>query len=411
MAIEIKIPEFPESVSEGTLLSWHKKEGEFVEQDELLLEIETDKIVLEVAATEAGIVKNTSAGEGDIVTSGQVVGSLEAGAKPSSAAASSSNAATTSVTTGATNAEKISPAARNLINEHKLDAANITATGNKGAITKEDVLKHIAAQANSSQTNNNKSSAPGAQAQAGAANAGARFEERVPMRGLRKTIAKRLVQSKQETAMLTTFNEVNMEAVMTLRKKYKEEFTEKHEGTRLGFMSFFTKAAVHALKKFPEVNASIEKDIDEKDEIVYHGYQDIGIAVSSPRGLVVPILRNVELMSIAQIENNIASYAGKAKNNSLGLDEITGGTFTISNGGVFGSLLSTPIINPPQTAILGMHTIQQRPIAVNGEVVIKPMMYLALSYDHRLIDGSQAVQFLISIKDCIEDPARMLLEI
>ena len=394
MTIEIKIPDFPESVSEGTLITWHKKTGDFVDTDETILEVETDKIVLEVVAQESGNITKIDVNEGETVTSAQVVGAMEAGVAQDSA-----NQSAPANIESVSHAEKVSPAARNLISTHNLDVSKITATGNKGNITKEDVEKYL-------QQNSRKEAPVAKQQPQTIANPGARFEERVPLKGLRKTIAKRLVQSKLETAMLTTFNEVNMEPVMTLRKKYKEEFAEKHTGSRLGFMSFFTKAAVHALQKFPEVNASI----DDK-EIVYHGYQDVGIAVSSPRGLVVPILRNAELMSIAQIEDNIAGYASKAKNNTLSLDDITGGTFTISNGGVFGSLLSTPIINPPQTAILGMHSIQQRPIAVDGQVVIKPMMYLALSYDHRLIDGQQAVQFLIAIKDCIEDPARMLLAI
>ena len=398
MATEIKAPTFPESVQEGSLATWHKQVGETVKRDELLVDIETDKVVLEVVAPAAGVLAEILKAEGDIVLSNEVIARIEEGAEASAPAA----AATEAVAEAPEATESgglINPAARKLAEERNIDVAQIVGTGKGGRITKEDVVNYKAPVAAA------VVSAPTAAVEQ-VLEVGDRVERRVPMTRMRSRIAERLLEVTQTTASLTTFNEVDMTALMDLRKQYKEEFTKIHNGTRLGFMGFFVKAAVEALKRFPSVNASIDGS-----DIVYHGYQDVGVAVSTDRGLVVPVLRNAENMSIANIENGIYDYAMKARDGKLTIDEMTGGTFTITNGGVYGSLISTPIINPPQSAILGMHKIQERPVAVNGEVVIRPMMYLAMSYDHRLIDGKGAVQFLVTMKELLEDPAKILLEI
>lgn len=402
MSIEIKAPTFPESVADGTVATWHKQPGEACSADELIVDIETDKVVLEVVAPEDGVVAEILKGEGDTVLSEEVLATFTAGA---AAAAAPAAAADTAAPAG--DAEKIGPAARKLIDENGLDASAIPATGKNGGITKEDVqnfLKNKPAAPAAAPA----AAAPAASATAAALNivTGERVEKRVPMTRLRATIAKRLVEAQQNAAMLTTYNEVNMKPIMELRKQYKDLFEKTHNGTRLGFMSFFVKAATEALKKFPAVNASIDGN-----DMVYHGYQDIGVAVSTARGLMVPVLRDTDAMSLADVESTIADFGKRGRDGKLGLDDMQGGTFTITNGGVFGSLMSTPILNPPQTAIMGMHKIQERPMAVNGQVEILPMMYLALSYDHRMIDGKEAVQFLVTIKDLLEDPARMLLEV
>ena len=396
---QIKAPAFPESVSEGTIAALHKQVGESFAQDELLIEVETDKIVLEVAAPFAGTVDKLLVAEGDVVSSQQVLAEISAGAaaaaKPSAESQPASAPAAADSSSGSS--VKSSPAARRLASEQDIDLSKVASSQKSGVITKQDVAQ---ASASASQAS---SAAITENLQQGSAN---RPEERVPMSRLRQSIAKRLVQAQQTAAMLTTFNEINMQPVMSLRAKYKDEFERTHGGVRLGFMSFFVKAATEALKRYPAVNASIDGN-----EIVYHGYQDIGVAVSSDRGLVVPVLRSAESMSLAEIEAQIRDYGAKAQSNKLSIEQMQGGTFTISNGGVFGSLLSTPILNPPQTAILGMHKIQERPVAEGGQVVIRPMMYLALSYDHRMIDGKEAVQFLVAIKNYIEDPARLVMGI
>jgi len=399
MAIEIKAPTFPESVQEGTLATWHKNVGDSVTRDELIVDIETDKVVLEVVAPATGTLTEILKAQDDIVLSNEVIARIEEGeaAQPAAAPAAKKEEADIQVAESLVN-----PAAKKLADERVIDLSQVTGTGKGGRITKEDVVNFTPAAAPVA-----ASAAPAAAAPADdAMPAGERVERRVAMTRMRTRIAERLLDVTQNTASLTTFNEVDMSALMGLRKQYQDEFTKTHNGTRLGFMGFFVKAAVEALKRFPLVNASIDGN-----DIVYHGFQDIGVAVSTDRGLVVPVLRNAENMSIATVENSIGDYAGKARDGKLSIEEMTGGTFTITNGGVYGSLLSTPIINPPQTAILGMHTIQQRPVAVNGQVEIRPMMYLALSYDHRLIDGKEAVQFLVTIKQLIEDPAKILLEI
>ena len=399
MAIEIKAPAFPESVADGTVATWHKQVGEAVKRDELIVDIETDKVVLEVLAEADGVLTEIIAEEGATVLSNELLGKLDTEAVASAAPAAAAEAAP-AVAPAAGDAV-LSPAARKIAAEHGLEPGSIAGTGKDGRVTKEDAVAAAAG----------KPAAAASPAAAAAAAApmvaeGDRTEKRVPMTRLRARVAERLVEAQSTMAMLTTFNEVNMQPIMDLRNKYKDLFEKTHNGTRLGFMSFFVKAATEALKRQPGVNASI----DGKD-IVYHGYQDIGVAVSSDRGLVVPVLRNAEQMSLAEIEGTIREYGLKARDGKLSIEEMTGGTFTISNGGVFGSLLSTPIVNPPQTAILGMHKIQERPMAVDGEVVILPMMYLALSYDHRLIDGKEAVTFLVTMKDLLEDPARLLLDI
>lgn len=398
MSIEIKAPTFPESVADGSIATWHKQVGEAVLRDEPLVDIETDKVVLEVVAPADGVLKEILKSEGETVLSDEMVATFEEGG---AASAASTPAEAEAAPAASARNLKISPAARKMLEEKGIDAAAVTGTGKGGVITKEDVVNHKPA-----------ASAPSAAAAEPSAPvavdvpAGERVEKRVPMTRLRKRIAERLLEATHTTAMLTTFNEVNMKPVMDLRSQYKDLFEKSHNGTRLGFMGFFVKAACEALKRFPVVNASIDGD-----DVVYHGFQDIGVAVSTEKGLVVPVLRDAENMSMAKIEEKIREYGLRAKDGKLSMEDMTGGTFTITNGGVFGSLLSTPILNPPQTAILGMHKIQDRPMAVNGAVVILPMMHLALSYDHRLVDGKDAVQFLVAIKDLIEDPARILLEV
>ncbi|MBF8701041.1 MULTISPECIES: 2-oxoglutarate dehydrogenase complex dihydrolipoyllysine-residue succinyltransferase [Pseudomonas] len=406
MAIEIKAPTFPESVADGTVATWHKQPGDAVKRDELIVDIETDKVVLEVLATADGVLGAIVKGEGDTVLSDEVLGSIvEGGAAAAAPAAAPAAAAPAAAAADAGEEDPVAaPAARKLAEENGIDLATVAGTGKGGRITKEDVVAAVA----------NKKSAPAAAAKPAAATAAApvvvaagdRTEKRVPMTRLRAKIAERLVEAQSSMAMLTTFNEVDMTEVMALRSKYKDLFEKTHNGVRLGFMSFFVKAATEALKRFPAVNASIDGN-----DIVYHGYADVGVAVSSDRGLVVPVLRNAESMSLAEIENGIATFGKKARDGKLAIEEMTGGTFTITNGGTFGSMMSTPIVNPPQAAILGMHNIIQRPMAINGQVVIRPMMYLALSYDHRLIDGKEAVTFLVTIKNLLEDPSRLLLDI
>lgn len=410
MSTEIKAPTFPESVADGTIATWYKKPGEQVSRDELLVDIETDKVVLEIVAPDDGVIESIIKQEGDIILSTEVIGTFIAGATGSSSAETPASSGAESDSGASDNAAEIimSPAAKKMVDENKLNPQLVPASGKDGRLTKEDIINYLSASPASSSAPASKPA--GAATPAAPAmpfvDLGARAEKRVPMTRLRASIARRLLDASQNTAMLTTFNEVNMKPLMDLRKQYKDIFEKAHNGTKLGFMSLFVKAAAEALKRFPAVNASIDGD-----EMVYHGYQDIGVAVSSDKGLVVPVLRDADTMSLATIEGTIKSFGGKARDGKLTIEEMTGGTFTISNGGVFGSLMSTPILNPPQTAILGMHKIQDRPMAVNGEVVILPMMYLALSYDHRMIDGKEAVQFLVTIKEMIEDPARILLEI
>ncbi len=394
----IGMPALPESVADATIATWHKKVGDSVKRGENLVDVETDKVVLEVPATVDGVLASIDAAEGSTVTQDSILGSITAGA--ASAAAPAVAAATASASDD--EAGQTSPSVRALLEQHGLQASDVKGSGNNGRILPEDV--EAAAKAKASAPADAPATTSAAPQAAAAPAAGKRAEERVPMTRLRKTIANRLLEAKQNTAMLTTFNEVNMKPVMDLRNKYKVQF-EKTHGVKLGFMSFFVKAATEALKRYPDINASIAGD-----DIVYHGYCDVGIAVSSDRGLVVPVLRNAEEMSLAGIEQGIGDYAKAAREGKLGVQDMTGGTFTITNGGVFGSLLSTPILNPPQSAILGMHATQERPVVENGEIVIRPMMYLALSYDHRIVDGAGAVTFLKTIKEYIEDPARILLE-
>ena len=405
MTIEIKAPLLPESVPDGTILTWYKNVGDTVKMDELLADIETDKVVIEVASPIDGTLTEILKDSGDIIVSNEAIARVEQGSSiGNSETATTELAVTPAATTGKIaeleNNLITSPAAKKLIEENRLAAHSIMGSGKGGRITKEDVLDYIRASSSQSVPQPKISVASTENTAKG------RIEERVPMSRLRAKVADRLLQAVQTTAMLTTFNEANMEAIIDIRTRYKDEFGEAHSGTRLGFMSFFVRACTEALKRFPAVNASIDGT-----DIVYHGYQDIGVAVSSPRGLVVPVLRNADHMGLAQVEREINKLAEKARDGNLAIEEITGGTFTISNGGVFGSLLSTPILNLPQTAILGMHKIQDRPMSVDGEIKILPMMYLALSYDHRMIDGKEAVQFLDTIKRLIEDPTRLLLEI
>jgi 2-oxoglutarate dehydrogenase E2 component (dihydrolipoamide succinyltransferase) len=405
MTIEIKAPTFPESVQDGTIATWHKKPGEAVARDELIVDIETDKVVLEVVAPADGSISEVFKAEGDTVGSNEVIAYFVEGAGAAAAPAASAPAAKAEATPAAAAEKLVNPAARKLASENNVDTAAVAGTGRDGRVTKEDVTNHLKSAPAAAAPKAAAPAAPAAPAAAVEA-VGDRVEKRVPMTRLRKRIAERLLEASNTTAMLTTFNEVNMKPVMDLRAKYKDQFEKAHNGTRLGFMGFFVKAAVEALRRFPTVNASIDGN-----DVVYHGYQDIGVAVSTDKGLVVPVLRNAENMSLADIESGIRDFGLRARDGKLGIEEMTGGTFTITNGGVFGSLLSTPILNLPQSAILGMHKIQERPMAVNGKVEILPMMYLALSYDHRLLDGKDAVQFLVTIKDLLEDPARILLEI
>jgi 2-oxoglutarate dehydrogenase E2 component (dihydrolipoamide succinyltransferase) len=440
MRIEVKVPQLPESVSEATLVNWHKKAGSPVKRDENLIDIETDKVVLELPAPADGVLTEIVEADGSTVTSNQVIAVIDTDAKPSAAAeaeapaktaeapakpapaakqaapaaapaaatpasapakaAAPANATVSSPASAPTAAEAL-PSARKMMTEQGIAAADVAGTGRGGRITKGDVQQAVAAQPAVPKS----APPPAAPAIAPPAVAGMRPEQRVPMSRLRARIAERLVQSQQTAAILTTFNEVNMQPVIELRNRYKERF-EKEYGVKLGFMSFFVKAVVHALKKFPLVNASIDGN-----DIVYHGYYDIGIAVGSPRGLVVPILRDADQSSIAEIEKQVADYGKRAQDGKLTLEELTGGTFSISNGGVFGSMMSTPIINPPQSAILGVHATKDRAVVENGQVVVRPMNYLALSYDHRIIDGREAVLSLVAMKDALEDPARMLLEL
>ena len=404
MSIEVKVPQLPESVTDATLVAWHKQPGEPVGRDENLVDLETDKVVLEVPAPAAGVIKELKVQNGATVTSGQVLAILEEGAgaaapaKPAAAAQPQAPAESKTAAAG-----KLAPAAKRMVEEHKLDAGQIAGSGRDGRISKGDVIQHMAA---------GKEAAPAKPAAAKPAAAiklpspaGARTEQRVPMTRLRARIAERLVQAQSTAAMLTTFNEVDLTAVNDIRARYKDKFEKKH-GVKLGFMSFFVKAAIEALRRFPAVNASLDGN-----DIVYHEFYDIGVAVSTDRGLMVPVLRNAEHMSFAEIEVAVGAYAQKARDGSITLEELSGGTFTLTNGGVFGSLMSTPILNPPQVAILGMHKIQERPMVVDGEIKVRPMMYLALTYDHRIVDGRESVQFLVAIKEALEDPARLLLQL
>jgi 2-oxoglutarate dehydrogenase E2 component (dihydrolipoamide succinyltransferase) len=407
MTIEIKSPTFPESVADGTVANWLKKEGENVEQDEVIAEIETDKVVLEVVAPTNGVLTKIVKNEGDIVNSSEVIGvfieSSEADdveseddvSPPDEVAKEEDKVVTTHKISAKSN--KLGPAAKKMISENNLDASDIKSSGKDNRVTKADVINHL----DSSGGKNESAISETKVAQ----NLGNRPEKRVAMSRLRTTIANRLVSVQQETAMLTTFNEVDMLPIKELRSKYGQEF-EKQHGVKLGFMGFFVIAAVQALKKSPIVNASLDGT-----DVVYHGYQDIGVAVSTERGLVVPVIKDADTMSLPELEKSILGYSEKARDGKLSIDEMQGGTFTISNGGVFGSLLSTPILNAPQTAILGMHSIQDRPVARDGQVVIRPMMYLAMSYDHRLLDGKEAVRFLVSIKEQLESPERLLLNL
>jgi 2-oxoglutarate dehydrogenase E2 component (dihydrolipoamide succinyltransferase) len=422
MSIEVKVPPLPESVSEATVVTWHKQPGERVTRDENLVDIETDKVVLEVPAPADGVLGELLKQEGDTVSAAEVLATLEEGsAKPAAKSKAEAPAPREQKAQPRPALEEMGPAVRRLVTDNNLDPERIEGTGRGGRITKEDVLNFMAAtEGDSTGTPVSDKPEAGAEPQprpseppklravpsapAPAAD-GERGERRVPMSRLRQRIAERLVEAQQTAAILTTFNEVNMQPVMDLRSRYKDRF-EKAHGARLGFMSFFVKASIEALKRFPAVNASVDGT-----DIVYHAYHDIGIAVSSPRGLVVPVLRDADHMSFAEIEAGIAAYGARAQEGKLTIEELTGGTFSITNGGIFGSLLSTPILNPPQSAILGMHKIQERPMAENGQVVIRPMMYLALSYDHRIVDGREAVQFLVTIKEMLEDPARLLLEV
>ncbi len=426
MTVDVKVPVLAESIPDATLLEWRKQPGDTVDKDEILIELETDKVVLEIPAPEAGVLTEVLKQNGDTVLSQEVLARIDSAG---SAAATSLSLVPEPVpapvaSAAAASHERLSPAVRRLVDEHALDSSRIPGTGRDGRITKADVLAHVEASAKPAATatasppapaESARASAPAAPAPAlvpagaesvpGAPAPGRRDERREPMSRLRRRIAERLVEAQHTAAILTTFNEINMQPVIALRRRYKDGFESRH-GVRLGFMSFFAKAAVQALQRFPAVNARIEDA-----GIVYHDYCDIGVAVGSPRGLVVPILRNVEAMSFAEIEAGIAEFGAKARDGTLSIDDMSGGTFTISNGGVFGSLLSTPILNPPQSGILGMHKTEERPVVVNGEVVVRPMMYVALSYDHRIIDGREAVQFLVCVKEAIEDPARLLLDV
>ena len=400
MMIEIKAPSLPESVPDGTISTWYKKIGETVSRDELLVDIETDKVVIEVVSPSDGVLQNIIKSSGDTIISNEAIGVVN----PTKTGVST-NQSNDGINVSSENLDEgpiISPAAKKLIKENNLKVEEIKGSGKDGRITKEDVMHSLA----SAVTQDSDGLDVQGAASHKPTSVDGRIQERVPMSRLRATVAKRLLEATKTTAMLTTFNEVNMQPIIDIRIKYKEEFERTHEGIRLGFMSFFVRASIEALKRFPIVNASIDGN-----DIVYHGYQDIGVAVSSPRGLVVPVLRNADNMGLAQIEKEISDFGRKATEGKLSIEEMTGGTFTISNGGVFGSLLSTPILNPPQTAVLGMHKIQERPMAVSGEVKILPMMFLALSYDHQLLDGKEAVQFLVTIKELLEDPTRLLLEI
>ena len=411
--VEVKVPQLSESIAEATMLNWKKKPGEAVAVDEILIEIETDKVVLEVPAPAAGVLSEIVQGDGATVTTEQVIAKIDTEAVAGAAAAAPAAAATPAAAptavaapaaaTGGNKGDVAMPAAAKLLAENKLSAANVAGSGKDGRVTKGDALAAIAAAA-AIPTGAPKATLPQVAAPA-PQNLGDRPEQRVPMTRLRARVAERLLQSQSTNAILTTFNEVNMAPVMELRKKFQDAFTKEH-GVKLGFMSFFVKAAVHALKKYPVLNASVDGN-----DIIYHGYFDIGIAVGSPRGLVVPILRNADQMSFADIEKKIAEFGKKAAEGKLGIEEMTGGTFSISNGGTFGSMMSTPIINPPQSAILGVHATKDRAVVENGQVVVRPMNYLAMSYDHRIIDGREAVLGLVAMKDALEDPSRLLFDL
>src|SRR5258706_15955698 len=412
MTIEVRVPQLPESVADATIVSWHKKPGDTVARDENLVDLETDKVVLEVPAPAAGTLLEIKLKDGTTVTSGQLLAVIEPGAAagavpgasapaimaaPSGAVTPAANAPKSEAAKADAVAAKLSPAAKRVVEENKVDPKALTGSGRDGRVSKSDVVNYLTA----------KDAAPPApKAPAGTAGPsarGARAAQRRPLTRLRARIAERMVQAQASQALLTSFNEVDLKAVNELRARYKEPF-EKQHGVKLGFMSFFAKACVEALKKFPAVNASVDGN-----DIVYHEYFDIGVAVSTDRGLIVPVLRDADLQSFAEIEKSIGNFAGRARAGTITMEELTGGTFTITNGGVFGSLLSTPIVNSPQSAILGMHKIQDRPVAIDGQVVVRPMMYIALTYDHRIIDGREAVQFLVTVKQCLEDPARMVL--
>jgi 2-oxoglutarate dehydrogenase E2 component (dihydrolipoamide succinyltransferase) len=405
MTIEVRVPQLPESVADATLVAWHKKPGDAVARDENLADLETDKVVLEVPAPVAGVVKDLKVESGATVTSGVLLALIEEGATAAARPAEPAAAAPAARVEPPRDAAKLAPAARRLVEEKQLDAAQIAGSGRDGRVSKQDVVRALEA----------KPTPPAAPAAAAApktakpapapAARGGRTEQRVPMTRLRARIASRLIEAQSTQALLTTFNEVDMKSLNEARGRYKDKF-EKTHGVRLGFMSFFVKAAVEALRKFPAVNAYVDGA-----DIVYHDYYDVGVAVSTDRGLIVPVLRDADLMSYADIERAVGAYATKARDGSITIEELTGGTFSITNGGVFGSLMSTPIVNSPQSAILGMHKVQDRPVVLDGAVVVRPMMYLALTYDHRIIDGREAVQFLVTIKDCLEDPARLLLQV
>tara|TARA_Y100000389_G_scaffold67422_1_gene63723 strand:- start:1766 stop:2953 length:1188 start_codon:yes stop_codon:yes gene_type:complete len=395
MTIQIKAPTFPESVADGTIANWLKNEGDVVKQDEIIAEIETDKVVLEVVAPNDGKLLKVIKAEGDIVLSAEIIGEFDDSVEVSVKKDTNNTKLTSDKVIEETITKKTGPAAKKLISENNLNKSEIKSSGKGNRVTKEDVINHLE---ESELKNNTKIKKPSIAASG-------RTEKRVPMSRLRATIADRLLTVKQNTAMLTTFNEVDMQPIKDLRSKYGEEFLKQHE-VKLGFMGFFVIAAVQALKKFPLVNASIDGN-----DIVYHGFQDIGVAVSTERGLVVPVIKDADMQSLPEIEKSILNYSLKARDGKLSMEEMQGGTFTISNGGIFGSLLSTPILNAPQTAILGMHSIQDRPVAINGNVEIRPMMYLAMSYDHRLLDGKEAVSFLVSIKEQLESPERLLLNL
>jgi 2-oxoglutarate dehydrogenase E2 component (dihydrolipoamide succinyltransferase) len=418
MTIEVRVPQLPESVADATLVSWHKKPGDAVARDENLVDLETDKVVLEVPAPAAGVLKDIKLGDGTTVTSGQLLALIDEGATAlPGASAPAIMSAAGGATTAAANAApkdgakadatvgKLSPAAKRVVEENKVDPKTVPGSGRDGRVSKSDVVNYLSAKDSAPPA----ATAPTPTAKAPAAAAAApsaravRAEQRVPMTRLRARIAERMVQAQATQALLTSFNEVDLKAVMELRNRYKDQF-EKQYGVKLGFMSFFTKACVEALRKFPSVNASVEGS-----DIVYHEYFDVGVAVSTDRGLIVPVLRDADQLSFADIERSIATFAARARAGTITIEELTGGTFTITNGGVFGSLLSTPIVNAPQSAILGMHKIQDRAVVIDGQVVVRPMMYLALTYDHRIIDGREAVQFLVTVKQCLEDPARMVL--
>ncbi|NOX70691.1 MAG: 2-oxoglutarate dehydrogenase complex dihydrolipoyllysine-residue succinyltransferase [Gammaproteobacteria bacterium] len=409
MSTEIKVPQLPESVADATLVAWHKKVGESVSRDENLVDLETDKVVLEVPAPVSGTLVEIRIGDGTTVTAGEVLAVIAEGESATTTETTASASRTSASTAPKTaekessdsSAHKLSPSVRRLLDEHDLEATIVSGSGKGGRITKADVMAYL-------KSHNDEDVAPGyeqAAAMPFEAAAASRTEQRVPMTRLRAKIAERMVEAQHTAAMLTTFNEIDLTKVISLRKRYKESF-EKEHGVRLGFMSFFCKAAVEALKKFPAVNASVEGS-----DIVYHDYYDIGIAVSSARGLMVPVVRDVDQLSFAGFESKLSELGGKAQDGTMSMEDLTGGTFTITNGGIFGSMMSTPILNPPQSAILGMHAIQERPMAIDGEVVVRPMMYVALTYDHRIIDGREAVQFLVSIKNSLEEPGRLLLQL